>query len=62
PHTLLSDRGARFTVAVAREECKLMCTNVFTSANHPTTDGLVKRMNHTVSQALSFVVDENKSD
>ncbi|CAM9639372.1 unnamed protein product [Discosporangium mesarthrocarpum] len=55
PPTLLSNRGAQFTAAVAREAYKLIgVEKKFKSAHHPMTDGHVERLNHSVSQALSF--------
>ena len=57
PHTLLSDRGTELISQVSRAVYQTLgAVNNFTSSYHPQTNGMVKRINHTLSQMLSYLI------
>jgi len=54
PEVMLSDRGAAFTGKVFEEISRVYkVKQVFTTAYHPKTDGLVERFNRTLQAALA---------
>ena len=58
PRTLLSDRGKNFLSNLVREVCHLYSIKKLnTSAYNPACDGLVERLNSTLSQSLLLHVD-----
>ena len=63
PRELHSDQGRQFVSAVFREICKLLEINKSqTTPLHPSSDGLVERMNRTVKNMLSKFVRADQKD
>lgn len=63
PRELHSDQGRQFVSAVFREICKLLEINKSqTTPLHPSSDGLVERMNRTVKSMLSKFVRSDQKD
>ena len=63
PCTLLSEGGSNFLSSLVREFCHLLNTRkVNTTAYHPQTDGLVKRFNNTLAEAILYFVSCNQQD
>ena len=61
PRTLLSDRGHNFLSKLLKEICRLVNTEkVFTTSNHPQTDGLVERLNGILLHSLSKYVSSDQ--
>ena len=63
PNALLSDRGANFVSSVMKEICRLTQTQkIQTTSFHPQTDGQCERMNGTLIQTLSFMVEAKQTN
>ena len=63
PSTLLSDNGLQFCAQLAIAVYKLMgIQKLTTSAYHPSGNGGVERVNHTMAQMLSMVCNEHQND
>lgn len=63
PATLLSDNGKQFTAKLSKAVCVLLGTRkVETSSFHPNGNGGVERVNHTMAQMLSMVINEQQND
>ncbi len=63
PSELLSDRGAAFLSNLMREICQLMgIWKVNTTSYHPQTDGLVERLNRTLTDMLAKKVEHSRKD
>ena len=63
PNIILSDRGANFMSRMMREVYAIMNTKkVSTTAYHPQTDGLVERLNATLTIALTNYANSNQDN
>ena len=63
PHTFLSDRGTEFISQVSRAVYETLGTvKQFTSSYHPQTNGMVKRLNHTLCQMLSYLIADDQKN
>ena len=63
PSTLLSDNGLQFCVQLATAVYKLLGVHkLTTSAYHPSGNGGVERVNHTMAQMLAMVCNEHQND
>ena len=63
PSTLLSDNGPRFCARLATAVYKLLGIHkLTTSAYHPSGNGGVERVNHTMAQMLAMVCNEHQND
>ena len=63
PSTLLSDDGSQFCVQLAIAVYKLLRVHkLTTSAYHPSGNGGVERVNHTMAQMLAMVCNEHQND
>ena len=63
PIQLLSDNGKQFCADVSKEVYRLMgIRKLTTSAYHPSGNGGVERVNHTMAQMLSMMVNEKQND
>ena len=63
PSTLLSDNGPQFCARLATAVYKLLGIHkLTTSAYHPSGNGGVDRVNHTMTQMLAMVCDEHQND
>ena len=63
PSTLLSDNGLQFCAQHATAVYKLMGIHkLTTSAYHPSGNGGVERVNHTMAQMLAMVCNEHQND
>ena len=63
PSTLLSDNGLQFCAHLATEVYKLLgIRKLTTSAYHPSGNGGVERVNHTMAQMLAMVCNEHQND
>jgi len=59
PDTILSDRGANFLSSLMHEIYKLLNVDkINTSSYRPQTDGMVERMNGTLTQSLSMYTNK----
>ena len=62
PSTLLSDNGLQFCAQFATAVYELIGIHkLTTSAYHPSGNGGVERVNHTVAQMLAMVCNEHQS-
>ena len=63
PSTLLSDNGLQFCAQLATAVFKLMGIHkLTTSAYHPSGNGDVGRLNHTMAQMLAMVCNEHQNN
>ena len=63
PSTLLSDNGPQFCPRLATTVYKLLGIHkLTTSAYHPSGNGGVERVNHTMAQMLAMVCNEHQND
>ena len=63
PSTLLSDNGLQFCAHLATAVYKLMGIHkLITSAYHPSGNGGVERVNHTMAQMLAMVCNKHQND
>ena len=63
PKTLISDNGKRFASKFFQAVCSLPgISNIFTSTNHPQTNGQVERYNRTILAMLRNYVNEPQND
>ena len=63
PRIILTDQGAQMRSSLVKCLTKdLNIKQVFTSAYHPQTDGLVERFNRTLQNMLSHYVNEDHND
>ena len=63
PSTLLSDNGLQFCARLATAVYKLLGIHkLTTSAYHPSGNGGVERVNHTMAQMLAMVCNEHQND
>lgn len=63
PRYLLSDRGQTFRSELVRELTKSMGTvNQYTTAYHPSCNGLTERLNKTLADMLSMYTNTNQTD
>ena len=63
PSTLLSDNGLQFCAQLAIAVYKLLGVHkLTTSAYHPSGNGGVERVNHTMAQMLAMVFNEHQND
>ena len=64
PSTRLSDNGPQFCARLATAVYKLlgMIHKLTTSAYHPSGNGGVERVNHTMAQMLAMVCNEHQND
>ena len=63
PSTLLSDNGLQFFSRLATAVNKLLGIHkLATSAYHPSGNGGVERVNHTMAQMLAMVCNEDQND
>ena len=63
PSTLLSDNGPQFCARLATAVYKLLGIHkLTTSAYHPSGNGGVERVNHTMAQMLDMVCNEHQND
>ena len=63
PARLLSDNGSQFSSDLSQAIYKLLgTTKLHTSSYHPQTNGGVERLNHTIAQMLSMMVNERQDD
>ena len=63
PSTLLSDNGPQFCAQLASAVIELLGINkLSTSAYHPSGNGGVERVNHTMAQLLAMVCNEHQND
>ena len=63
PSTLLSDNGPQFCARLATAVYKLLgIRKLTTSAYHPSGNGGVERVNHTMAQMLAMVCNEHQND
>ena len=63
PSTLLSDNGLQFCAQLALAVYKLLGVHkLTTSAYHPSGNGGVERVNHTMAQMLAMVCNEHQND
>ena len=61
PVQLLSDRGAQFTSRLSQRMSKrLGVKKIFTTANHPQTNGQVGRLNRYIATALTAYVQDHQ--
>lgn len=60
PREIFTDQGAPFTSVHIKQLCKLLQLHqIFTSAYHPQTDGLVERVNQTLKMAVHKVARDH---
>ena len=63
PSTLLSDNGLQFCAQLATAVYKLLSVHkITTSTYHPSDNGGVERINHTMAQMLAMVCNEHQKD
>ena len=63
PRTILSDNGLQFCSKLSQAVYHLFgVRKLATSSYHPTSNGGVERVNHTMAQILSMVVIERQDD
>ena len=63
PSTLLSDNGPQVCAQLATAVCKLLGIHKLTTrAYHPSENGGVELVNHTMSQMLAMVCNKHKND
>ena len=63
PSTLLSDNGPQFCARLATAVYKLLGIHkLTTSTYHPSGNGGVERVNHTMAQMLAMVCNEHQND
>ena len=63
PSTLLSDKGLQFCAQLTTAVYKPMGIHeLTTSAYHPSENGGVERVNHTMAQILAMVCNEHQND
>ena len=63
PSTLLSDNGPQFCARLATAVYKLLGIHkLTTSAYHPSGNGGMERVNHTMAQMLAMVCNEHQND
>ena len=63
PFTLLSDNGPQFCARLTTAVYKLLGIHkLSTSAYHPSGNGGVERVNHTMAQMLAMVCNEHQND
>ena len=63
PPTLLSDNGLQFCAQLAIAAYRLLGVHkLTTSAYHPSGNGGVERVNHTMAQMLAMVCNKHKND
>ena len=63
PSTLLSDNGLQFCAQFATAVYKLLGKHkLTTSAYHPSGNGSIERVNHTMAQTLAMVCNEHQND
>lgn len=63
PHAFLSDRGTEFVSQVCSDVFDMMgAAKRFTSSLHPQTNGMVERLNHTLLQMLSYLIDDDQGN
>ena len=63
PSTLVSDNGPQFCARLATAVFKLLGIHkLTTSAYHPSGNGGVERVNHTMAQMLAMVCNEHQND
>jgi len=63
PVKIIHDRAAEFLSDIVQETAMILgMTQLPTSGGHPQTDGQVERMNRTLKQMLSKVVNKNGKD
>ena len=63
PSTLLSDDVLQFCAQLATAVCKLLGIHkLTTNAYHPSGNGGVERVNHTMAQMLAMVCNEHQND
>ena len=63
PSTLLSDNGLQFCARLATAVYKLLGIHkLTTSAYHPSGNGGVERVNHTMAQMLAMICNEHQND
>ena len=63
PHTFLTDRGPDFVSSVCQEIFRLLeAVKRFTSSAHAHTNGIVRRLNHTLCQMLSHLIADNQTN
>ena len=63
PFTLLSDNGPQFCARLATVVYKLLGIHKLTTgAYHPSGNGGVERVNHTMAQILAMVYNEHQND
>ena len=63
PSTVLSDNGPQFCARLATAVYKLLGIHkLTTSAYHPSGNGGVERVNHTMAQMLAMVCNEHQND
>ena len=63
PSTFLSDNGSQFCARLATAVYKLLGIHkLTTSAYHPSGNGGVERVNHTMAQMLAMVCNEHQND
>ena len=63
PSTVLSDNGSQLWAQLATAVYKLLGVHkLTTSAYHPSANGGVERVNHTMAQVLAMVCNEHQND
>lgn len=63
PKFIVSDQGKQFTSRLFQEISSLVnCTNIYTTAYHPMSNGGVERMNQTLANALAMYVSQRQTD
>lgn len=61
PKSIVSDRDVRFTSAAYKEfNARFGTKLLFSSSNHPQTDGQTERVNRTLGQLLKFYASNNQ--
>ena len=63
PHSIHSDQGREFESQLIAQLCRLLhMKKTRTTPYNPTSDGMVERMNRTVKQMLSSLVNETQNN
>jgi Integrase core domain len=63
PLLLLTDNGTQFIYKFFQTVCRLLgVKQLFTTANHPSTNGQVERFNQTVLKSVAHFVSEHQND
>ena len=63
PRTFLTDQGSNFTSRLMTQVCKILnIEKIQTSPYHPSSNGMIERMNKIITDGLSHFVNKNQDD